>query len=51
MDRLLVSIMSVKGDIEGSLEFGVSESITTHKGLLQYMFMENVNKHRRVLVC
>ena len=47
MDRLLISIMSVKGDIEGSLEFGVSEAITTHKRLLQFMFMENVP----VLVC
>ena len=41
MDRLLISIMSVKGDIEGSLEFAVSESeaITTHKRLLQFMFI------------
>ena len=37
MDRLLISIMSVKGDIEGSLEFGVSEGY--HTRLQQYMFM------------
>ena len=37
MDCLLISIMSVKGDIEGSLEFGVSEGY--HTRLQQYMFM------------
>ena len=37
MDRLLISIMSVKGDIEGSLEFGVSEGY--HTRLLQFMFI------------
>ena len=35
MDRLLISIMSVKGDIEGSLEFGVSEGY--HTRLIQSM--------------
>ena len=37
MDCLLISIMSVKGDIEGSLEFGVSEGY--HTRLLQFMFI------------
>ena len=37
MDRLLISIMSVKGNIEGSLEFGVSEGY--HTRLLQFMFI------------
>ena len=35
MDRLSISIMSVKGDIEGSLEFGVSEGY--HTRLIQFM--------------
>ena len=37
MDRHLISIMSVKGDIEGSLEFGVSEGY--HTRLLPFMFI------------
>ena len=35
MDRLLISIMRVKGDIEGSLEFEVSEGY--HTRLIQFM--------------
>ena len=37
MDRHLISIMSVNGDIEGSLEFGVSEGY--HTRLLPFMFI------------